>query len=1241
MRRECWRFLFLSLLALPGLPLGAAAQGVARAPTPPPLGDLTREPTLFAVGYAHLDTQWRWEYPTVIDEYLVATMRDNFTLFEKYPHYIFNFSGANRYRLMREYHPRDYQRVKEYVAAGRWFPSGSAMEESDVNVPSAESLVRQILYGSAFFRKEFGKTSAEYMLPDCFGFPASLPSILAHAGITGFSTQKLTWKSAAGLPFNVGVWEGLNGRSVLAALNPGEYVGRVRENLSESAEWLERVRRNGEESGLFVDYRYYGVGDRGGAPTDSSVLWIEESVGGPGPLKIRSSTAEEMFLAITPEQARGLPRHKGDLLLIEHSAGSITSQAYMKRWNRQNELLAGAAEGASVAASWLGSREYPRERLNEGWNLIMGGQFHDILPGTSTPKAYEYSWNDQVLALNRFGTVLTDAVGAVAGGLDTRGEGTAVVVYNPLSVEREDVVEATMEFSGGLPPAVRVVGPDGAEVPAQLSRNDDGTGAVLFLARVPSVGFAVFHVQGVEATVDTRSAAAPALAVDESSLENHRYRIRLNGNGDLQSIHDKRLDRELLAAPAGLALQSHKPREWPAWNMDWEDQREAPRSYVEGPARVRVVEAGPVRVALEIEREKEGSRFVQTVRLAAGDAGNRVEVANRIRWHTAATALKATFPLAASNPVATYNWEVGTIRRANNDSLKFEVPSHQWVDLTDSTGAFGVTLLTGAKYGSDKPDDRTLRLTLVYTPGITRSYPDQGSQDWGEHEMVYGLSAHGGAMGVEGTDWHAWRMEQPLLAFQAPAHAGTLGTSFSLLSLSSDRVRVLGLKKAEESDEIVVRLVELDGGAVPDLRVRFPRGVSQAREVNGQELPVGPARVTNRELAVEMGGWDLRSFALRLRGPERDMSPPRFRAVDLPFDRVVTSADGEAVAPGSGARGFDEEGRSLPAEMLPGEIPFEGIVFKLGGGEGNAVRARGQTLSLPAGAFRRVYVLAASAAGDRRVTFRVGDVAAAVTVQSWRGFIGQWDNRLWQEVHLPAQRAPGSAGPARAVTRVVPVFAGLEAGFVKPAPVAWFATHHHDAQGKNQSYAFSYLYAFSLEIPEGARTLTLPDDEAVRIMAVTVSEEDPGVQALQPLFDDLNTDERAVARVAREFLAALSRTDTATLRTLMLPGMSLASVREGPQGPVTRTSSGADFLTSLGGEDQALLERMWDPEVLIKGRIAVVWAPYDFHLNGEFSHCGVDVFTLLKAADGWKVTGITYDVVREGCGVSPLGAPGG
>jgi alpha-mannosidase len=1089
--------------------LGAAASASAQG-APAARRDLTRDPTLYVVGYAHLDTQWRWEYPQVIEEFLPNTMRQNFALFEKYPHYVFNFSGANRYRLMEEYHPADYVRVKQYVAAGRWFPSGSSMEENDVNVPSAESLLRQLLYGSGFFRREFGKTSAEYMLPDCFGFPASLPSILAHAGIVGFSTQKLTWHSANGIPFNVGVWEGPDGRGVIAALNPGSYGSRVQEDLSHSDDWLTRVRQDGERTGLLADYHYYGVGDRGGSPQDSSVMWVERSVAGDGPLAIVSSTAEQMFLDITPAERARLPRYAGDLLLIEHSAGSITSEAYLKRWNHANELLADAAERASVAAEWLGGRPYPLERLNRAWTLVMGGQFHDILPGTSTPKAYEYSWNDEVLAMNQFAGVLTDAVSAVAAGLNTQAHGAPVVVYNPLSIPREDVVEASVTLPDGIPTAVRVVGPDGKDVPAQLAAPTPGSDAahVVFLARVPSVGFAVYDVRA-EAGTTGRS----PLSVTDSTLENARYRIRVDANGDLASVFDKRLKRELLAAPARLALQHEKPTQWPAWNMDWADQKLPPRGYVVGPPHIRIVERGPARVALEIARETEGSHFVQTVRLAAGEAGERVEIANAIEWKIAETALKASFPLTAANSSATYNWEVGTIERGNNDSTKYEVPSHQWIDLTDRSGAYGVTLLTGAKYGSDKPDDRTLQLTLIYTPGISGSYEDQGTQDWGHHELVYGLASHAGDWRHERSEWQAMRLDRSLIAFTSTEHWGELGRTFSLLRVSSDQVRVLAVKRAEESDELIVRLVELHGRPAPDVRIAFAAPVTAARAVDGREMALGGATIVDDTLVASFTPYQLRTFAIRLGFPttpavEATSSQP----VVLPYDRTVRSTDGAA-----SNGGFDAEGRALPAEMLPREIAFRGITFALADSGPDAVVARGQTIPLPDGKFTRLYVLAASADGDHAATFRAGDAATELTVQDWGGYIGQWDTRLWKQVEVPPPPEPAAEDSSQAAQRARRIlariqergpimraeYAGITPGFIKRAPVAWFASHRHAADGTNQAYAYAYLFAYAMDLPSGARTITLPNDDRIRVMAMTVTNERNTVRPAAPLYDTL------------------------------------------------------------------------------------------------------------------------------------------
>jgi alpha-mannosidase len=1089
--------------------------------------DLTRQPALYVVPYAHLDTQWRWDYPQTIDQYLPSTMHDNFALFEKYPHYVFNFSGANRYRMMKEYYPADYAKVKQYVADGRWFPAGSSMEESDVNVPSAESLVRQILYGSRFFRNEFGKSSAEFMLPDCFGFPASLPSILAHMGLKGFSTQKLSWHSSAraggpgspqdtpeGIPFNVGYWEGLDGKGIIAALNATDYGSDITEDLSKSPVWRKRVQNNGESSGIFADYRYYGTGDRGGSPREESVKAMEailtqtaavfpsRNAGGSqapqvkplapvpvgeGSLTILQTTAEQMFRDIPADRLSALPRYKGDLELTEHSAGSLTSQAYMKRWNRKNELLADAAERASVAAEWLGGRAYPHRRLNDAWGLVLGAQFHDILPGTSIPKAYEYSWNDEVLALNQFAGVLTGALDAIASGMNTQGIGTPVIVYNPLNVEREDVVEAVV----ALPPetrAVRVFGPQGKEAPAQLEEGNK----VLFLASVPSVGFAVYEVRPSAA-----GGNFPSLIATDASLENARYRIALDGKGDVAGILDKRLGRELLAAPVRLAIRTDRPKQWPAWNMDWADQQKPPRSHVGGAVTPRIIEKGPVRVAVEIARETEESRFVQIIRLSAGDAGNRVEFSNEIDWKTREGNLKAVFPLSASNASATYNWDIGTLERGGNDEKKYEVASHQWFDLTDQSGRFGVTVLADCKYGSDKPDDRTLRLTLLRTPGVNPrdlSFADQATQDWGRHQILFGLSGHAGDWRREQTDWQAWRLNQPLIAFTAGRHGGSLGKSFSLMRLNNARIRVLAVKKAEDGGDTIVRLVELDGRKQQNVRLAFAAPVETAREVSGQEQPLGRARVDRGELQTEFAPYQVRTFAVKLRRPGAKLSLPHSQPVALAYDEAIASRDGE-----KSQGGFNGAGRAFAAEMLPSDVAFGGISFHLAPAtERNAVAARGQSVALPQGGFTRLYLLAA-AEGEQKAIFYVDGKAVELTVQDWGGYIGQWDNRGMYPRDL--SQSGGSEAASMQAFRRIP---SITPGFIKRAPVAWFASHRHSSEGANEAYAYSYLFAYEIDLPAGAKTVLLPNIPRIRIVAAAVSDEADRVHPAQPLYDTLD-----------------------------------------------------------------------------------------------------------------------------------------
>jgi alpha-mannosidase len=1054
------------------------------AAEPPATIDLSKEKVLYEVGYSHLDTQWRWTYPQVISEFIPNTVHQNVALFEKYPDYIFNWSGANRYRMMQEYHPEDFAKVREWVAKGRWFPAGSSWEENDVNVPSSESLIRQILFGHNYFKKEFGTESCEFMLPDCFGFPASLPSVLAHCGIRGFSTQKLSWGSAVGIPFNVGVWEGLDGKSVIAALNAGNYNARVREDLSISQGWFNRITTNGLKSGVFADYSYYGVGDRGGAPTEGSVKWIETSIHSTGAVHVVSARADQMFRDISDAQKANLPKYKGDLLLTEHSAGSITSEAYMKRWNRKNELLADAAERASVAAYVLGAAPYPREKLHRAWELVLGGQFHDILPGTSLPKAYEFSWNDEIIALNCFAEALQNGVGAVARGLDTRAEGTPLVVYNPLSIAREDVAEAELEFPRP-PKGLQVFDGDGKPVPTQLLSSNQTICHFLFLAKVPSVGFAVYSVKQTSGV-----ARAIALKVNARSLENQRYLVTLNDAGDIAGVFDKVAKRELLSEPARLAFQTENPRQWPAWNMDWKDQTNAPRSYVDGQATFRIVENGPVRVAIEVKREAENSIFTQTIRLAAGAAGDRIEVDNHVDWQSKACALKAVFPLAVTNPLATYNWEIGKIQRGNNNPKKYEVPSHQWFDLTDVSGNYGVSILNDTKYGSDKPSDNLLRLTLLYTPGVknTRDYHDQQWQDWGGHDFIYGLYGHEGDWRKGKSDWQSARLGQPLLAFRTVSHAGKLGRSFSLLQLNSDSVAVRAVKLAEDNDQIVIRLQELNGSNARTVELAAAGSLKNVVALDGVEKQLGAIKSQKSSLALDFKPYQLRSLGVDFHAPIK-LSPPVSVPVKLAYNLDIFSFN-EAKEDGD----CDATGTTIPAEMIGDSVVSEGITFKIGSrtnGQQNAISCEGQTIPLPKGKFNRIYLLALAVHGDTEGTFKVDNNSTQLRIENWSGYIGQWDNRVFQ----------GSV--ADLTSSVNNPLERIDAGFIKRDPLAWFCSHRHQKDGSDQIYTYSYLFKYRLDIPASAKTLTLPENSHIRVVAITMAQnENDATATTLPLYDD-------------------------------------------------------------------------------------------------------------------------------------------
>ena len=1013
----------------------------------------TAQNKAYIVSNAHFDSQWNWDVQRSISEYIPKTINQNLFLLGKYPNYVFNFEGGIKYYWMKEYFPHQYELMKKYIAEGRWHVTGSTWDATDPNIPSPESFTRNILYGQHFFRDEFGVESTDIFLPDCFGFGWTLPTIAAHSGLIGFSTQKLQWRSKpfygnSKIPFEIGLWQGVDGSKIMMVADAHNYTTKWRDEDLSNNESLFNIT---EKSPIKTVYHYYGTGDTGGAPTIESVRAVEKGLKGNGPVEIISATSDQLYKDYLPfDKHPELPLYNGELLMDVHGTGCYTSQAAMKLYNRRNELLADASERAAVVADWLGALSYPKHTLTEAWKRFIWHQFHDDLTGTSIPRAYEFSWNDELISLKDFANVLSSSVGATARALDTQVKGLPLVIHNPSAFTVSDIIEVELQ----MPKAsgkVSVYNEKGQPVPSQVIESKNGTVKMLIAATAPAMGYVVYDVR-----TGGSNKASGTLRASANSIENSIYKVELDKNGDIASIIDKRNGQELIESGKAIRLALFTENEsfhWPAWEILKKEMDKAPIAVSEG-VKITVAENGPVRAALCIERTYQGSTFKQYIQLTEGGQNDRIDIVNDIDWQTTNALLKAEFPLSISNPTATYDLGVGTVQRGNNTETAYEVYAQQWADLTAKDGSYGVSVMNDSKYGWDKPNDNTIRLTLLHTPKTRGGYAYQDKQDFGRHHFTYSIMGHTGDYRAAGTVLKAEILNQPMNAFVAPKHKGNLGKSFSFAGSDNNKVVLKAFKQAEKSDEYVIRFYETEGKGAQTVNFTFAADILSANEINGVEDVIAKATHNSKTLTFDVKPYSMKSFKVKLAKPATTLTETTLVHLELPYNMKTASYNAfrqEA--------NFDGKGNSYASELLPEEINFKGINFKLAGADvPNGVKCRKEAIDLPQGKFNRIYLLAASTQKDNMAVFTVDGVEHKVVVPSYTDFIGQWGHT------------------------------GHIEGFLKPADVAYVGTHKHSMiQNKDIPYEFTYMFCVSLNIPAGAKKLELPDNARIVVFAATMA----------------------------------------------------------------------------------------------------------------------------------------------------------
>lgn len=1024
---------------------------------------------IFAVATAHLDTVWRWELAKTIDEFIPDTIEKNFDLIEKYPHYRFNLEGAFRYELIEEYYPEAFEQLKEYVAQGKWCVSGSGYENGDVNIPSPEALLRNFLYGNQYFMKKFGKKSTDIFLPDCFGFGYVMPTVAKHANLNGFSTQKLDWGCAYEKPFDLGILQGVDGSQILASLSPLSYRHKFNGDVRGDARTIGKLADNGINYNLPWTMTYYGTGDWGGAPTEESAKALNDSVEKNATdenTEVISASSDEIFNEIkklAKKEKISLPLWDNELVMTSHGAGGYTSRTMGKRLNAKNEVLADECERACVVADMLTSYKYPKDIIDKAWKRVIQHQFHDDLPGTSTMLQYNDSWNDYFVSLSQFESEYEGAVGAIANELDTSWcTECAVIVNNPVATKRKEAVEAHIKLKHNAK-YIKVVDKKGKEVPSQVVAKNGKELDIVFLASVDSVGFKVYDVQ----VADKKCAKKTDLKVTEHTLENSKYRVVFNKNGDIASLIDKNVKVQLLSKPIKLALHHDVGMlNYPSWEMRKEDIDSEPYAYANTP-EFEIIEDGPARIAIKVSRHAESSKIEQVVSLDS--EGEVLKVENYIDWLERRTLLKAQFPLTCENEIASYDLGIGNIKRGTNTDKLYEVPAQKWADLTDEYERYGVSILSDCKYGWDKPSENTLRLTCIHTPaGAFTKDARQDLQDLGRNIFAFGVYSHKGAL-ASATPQMAECFNKKLVAFQTSSRReGSLDDSFSLLKISANGVNISAIKKAEDGKGIVIRVHETAGKGHRGVTVTAFNEITSAVEAYASEEIIKDAKIKEGCLVFDIKPFQVKTFIIQIKA-EKNKAKENFKKLDLDYNSAGITKDSykvHTILQGSGC--------SLPNELIPESITVHGITFKLPNADmpNNVLIPREQEIEIPKGS-TKLYMLAASTLGDREITVLTDNKERKLTIYSMTDKYALWD------------------------------MAGLEqTAKIKPAPIGFEFTHTHHPEG-NIANGRAYFYLYEIDV-RNCKALTLPEENRAVILAMTAVKKFSNTRLATKLIDTVD-----------------------------------------------------------------------------------------------------------------------------------------
>lgn len=640
--------------------------------------------THYAVGHAHIDLAWLWPLRETRRK-IGRTFANQLRNIKKYDNFIFAESQAQMFTWLKEDYPEVFEQVKKYVDEGRIELQGGMWVESDCNLPSGESWIRQFLYGKRYFKEEFGKDMKMCWLPDCFGFPATLPQVIKGCGMDYFMTIKIMSNTVNEFPHSSFKWKGLDGSEVLAHMEP---AGDYNSGASPLAIFKSN-KRNKEKESVPVCLLLYGDGDGGGGPGEGHIEYVsrmQKGIYGLAPVK--PSKAIDFFEELE-KYNDVIPEYDGELYYERHQ-GTYTSQAAAKLWNRRMENMLHLVELLGAEGKLRGV-SYDRALVESIWKEVLLYQFHDVLPGSSIKRVYDES-------RERYKELYKQIQGVAAKLIDdmSSGESEEYTAINPVDFARKEFIRVEDKW---------------------------------YSVDLPAMG------AGKIAPVENMDVSS--LTFGENTISNGLITITFGKGGEITSLFDVKNAKELVREGQyfnKLTVYEDPFMYYNAWDirMDYDKLKkhslklEGSDTYIDG---VRVVRRNRYRFM--------DSQFEQTVALTLGDT--LVQFDMDADWHEELKMLRADFIPSVFADKVKCDIQFGQIDRStkNDTSIEqaqFEVCAHKFVNLDGED--YSLALFNRCKYGH-KVKEGMLSLALLRAP----RFPDPEC-DRGSHHISYALYPH-------------------------------------------------------------------------------------------------------------------------------------------------------------------------------------------------------------------------------------------------------------------------------------------------------------------------------------------------------------------------------------------------------------------------------------------------------------------------------------------------------------------